>query len=41
VIAFVKRMPLVHVNVPAGIVMVSPFNTWSCKPCTLAADPSD
>ena len=30
-----------RVKVPAGIVIVSPFKTWLCKPCTLAADPSE
>src|ERR1041384_7840036 len=30
-----------HVNVPAGSVIVSPFNTAFCRPCTLATEPSD
>jgi hypothetical protein len=30
-----------HVNVPAGSVMVSPFNAASCKAFTFDADPSE
>jgi hypothetical protein len=31
-----------HLNVPAGIVIVSPFvNAALCKACTFAADPSE
>jgi hypothetical protein len=30
-----------HVNVPAGSVIVSPFSTAFCRPCTLATEPSD
>src|SRR5437870_1041490 len=30
-----------HVNVPAGSVIVSPFNTAFCRPCTLATEPSE
>jgi hypothetical protein len=30
-----------QVNLPVGSVMVSPSNAALCKPCTLAADPSE
>ena len=30
-----------QVNVPAGSVIVSPFNAALCKDCTFAADPSE
>ena len=30
-----------HVNVPTGSVIVSPFSTAFCRPCTLATEPSD
>ena len=30
-----------HVNVPAGSVMMSPFNAALCKAFTFAADPSE
>src|SRR6266496_1185157 len=30
-----------QVNVPAGSVIVSPFSTAFCRPCTLATEPSD
>jgi len=33
--------PVAQVNVPTGNVIVSPFNAELCKPCTLAADPSE
>ena len=39
VIPLVIETPVNHVNVPAGIVMVSPSRAALCKACTLAADP--
>jgi hypothetical protein len=41
VIALEIVTDVVQVNVPAGRVMVSPFEAAFCKACTLAADPSE
>ena len=41
VIPFVIVRGKVQLNVPAGSVIVSPFDAALCKYCTLATDPSE